>query len=494
MANPDRMTRQPHQNNAAPGGLMIGDISNLKHLAEFTSDIIYRYRLSSPKGFDFINTAASAIPGFTLEEYQENPEGLFNRLVSEEVMLSLRQLFLETAGLSPVRFQLTIGIKEKIETEHIGIPCYDSEGNLIAIEGIARPKNTHQYSNPENISEFSQTTIHYLNQLTQQINQAYTWHETAQIIGNGLLELCNASHCILYELNEKNKLQMLWSDTGKENGYKELLSSLEQLLENSQPITTFTQSSSLTNESYSSCVIPLYSGSHLMAAAICSWNSPQVPILNQPSINLFTNHAALMLQNLQLSRELEDAYLQSILALAKTIDIRDAYTSDHSQRLMVWAKSLAVQMGCSPQETSIISWAALLHDIGKIGIPDNILNKPDELNQYEWLEMRKHPEIGADIVSNIKMMKSAVPYILFHHEHYDGKGYPNGLRGEQIPLGARILAVVDAYGAMIDRRVYRPARKPMDAILELKKQSGLQFDPAVVNAFIGTLPAPISAD
>jgi len=152
--------------------------------------------------------------------------------------------------------------------------------------------------------------------------------------------------------------------------------------------------------------------------------------------------------------------------------------------LVLWAEMVARKLGCNEKDIEAICWAALLHDIGKIGIPDEILHKPSHLNQEEWDTMKKHPEIGANIVSNIKKLKTAIPLIRHHHEHYDGNGYPSGLMGDQIPLGARILSVVDAYGAMIDRRVYRPPRNPEDAVTELQKKSGLQFDPRVVNAFI----------
>jgi len=150
---------------------------------------------------------------------------------------------------------------------------------------------------------------------------------------------------------------------------------------------------------------------------------------------------------------------------------------------------VARRLQCSEKEIEAICWAALLHDIGKIGIPDEILHKPSTLTDEEWCRMKQHPEIGANIVGNIKKLKTAIPLIRHHHEHFDGTGYPSGLSGEQIPLGARILSVVDAYGAMIDRRVYRPARDPEEAVSELRRKAGKQFDPQVVNAFLSFQPS-----
>ena len=129
--------------------------------------------------------------------------------------------------------------------------------------------------------------------------------------------------------------------------------------------------------------------------------------------------------------------------------------------------------------------AALLHDIGKLGIPDAILRKPGALEAPEWEVMRCHPAMGADIITPVKKLERVVPLIRYHHEKYDGSGYPDGLAGTNIPLGARILKVVDAYGAMTDTRSYRPARTPAAAVAELARCAGTDFDPQVVEVFLG---------
>ncbi|MCW5873881.1 MAG: GAF domain-containing protein [Anaerolineales bacterium] len=198
----------------------------------------------------------------------------------------------------------------------------------------------------------------------------------------------------------------------------------------------------------------------------------------------FAIHAGIALENVRLFEEAQDAYLQTVSALASAIDVRDTYTSGHSQRLVDLAVETGRLLGCTADELTDIKWGALLHDIGKIGVPDEILRKPSSLEQAELEVMRQHPEIGARIVEPVRNLASVAPIIRAHQERYDGSGYPDGLKGEQIPKIARIISVADAYVAMTDERVYREARTKEEAIAELKRCSGSQFDPNVVNAFL----------
>ncbi|GAB4580464.1 MAG: hypothetical protein Fur0022_32050 [Anaerolineales bacterium] len=219
-------------------------------------------------------------------------------------------------------------------------------------------------------------------------------------------------------------------------------------------------------------------------------HGPQERHYTPDELNLaitLANQVAIALENARLYEELEASYLQTVLALARAMDARDTYTADHSQRLSIWAEAIAQELHCSPEEMRAIHWAALLHDIGKIGIPDEILRKPSPLNELEWAIMKKHPEAGAEIVAPVKSLADVAPIIRAHQEKYDGTGYPDGLKGRQIPLGARILAVVDSFSAMTDDRVYRRARTREEAIEEITRLAGKQYDPEVVEAFLKVL-------
>jgi putative nucleotidyltransferase with HDIG domain len=196
------------------------------------------------------------------------------------------------------------------------------------------------------------------------------------------------------------------------------------------------------------------------------------------------DQASNAIQRARLHDQLEESFVQTVVALANTIDARDSYTSDHSERLARLATDTASELGCSVDEIQAIHWAMQLHDIGKIGTPDEILQKAGPLSNEEWELIRKHPVIGADIIAPVKRLKDVAPIIRAHHERYDGTGYPRKLKGDQIPLGARIVAVVDSYGAITDNRVYRKARTHEEAIVEIRRCMNSQFDPLVAKAFI----------
>jgi diguanylate cyclase (GGDEF)-like protein len=182
----------------------------------------------------------------------------------------------------------------------------------------------------------------------------------------------------------------------------------------------------------------------------------------------------------------EEGHLAAVLVLAETLDMRDAGTARHSQLVGRYARSIATEMGMSEDEIERVHLAGVLHDIGKIGIPDAILKKPGALDEHEWSEMRKHPELGARILQGAHLDDIA-GWVLAHHERPDGQGYPLGLPAERIPIQARILAVVDAYEAMTNDRVYRAAMPEAEARAELIRYAGTQFDAEIVSLFVKLL-------
>jgi len=196
---------------------------------------------------------------------------------------------------------------------------------------------------------------------------------------------------------------------------------------------------------------------------------------------------AIAIENAHAYQTLEDQNLQIITALATAIEARDPYTSGHSQKVTEYATATGEKMGLSEEEVETLRLVGLLHDIGKMGIPDSVLNKPSQLTAAEYAMVNTHPVISAEIVGKIEAMAHLVPLIKHHHERHDGRGYPDGLKGEDIPLQARILAVADGFEAMTSERPYRSRKSREEAVEELKGGAGTQWDPEVVKAFLEVL-------
>jgi putative nucleotidyltransferase with HDIG domain len=184
--------------------------------------------------------------------------------------------------------------------------------------------------------------------------------------------------------------------------------------------------------------------------------------------------------------------LSAVYALVSIVEARDPYVYGHSRRVNTYAVALAEKIGLSPDEVSAVSTAALLHDIGKIGIPDEVLNKKAKLTAENWEAIKAHPRLGTNIVCNIPQLVRCADSILYHHERWDGTGYPEGLKGDQIPLGSRILSIADSFEAMSSARPYRPALSREEVMEELRKGAGTQFDPNLVQIFIGIVEAGLS--
>lgn len=187
--------------------------------------------------------------------------------------------------------------------------------------------------------------------------------------------------------------------------------------------------------------------------------------------------------------ELERSYEATLQALVTALDFRDNETQGHSYRVTEYTTVVARSMGLTEAEVSWIRRGAILHDVGKIGVPDAVLRKPGKLDAREWEEMRRHPEMGYQMLRHIPFLQPALCIVLSHQERFDGTGYPQGLRGEAIPLGARIFAVVDTFDAMTSDRPYRRALGIREVREEIERCSGTQFDPQVVKAFLSIDPS-----
>jgi diguanylate cyclase (GGDEF)-like protein/PAS domain S-box-containing protein len=189
----------------------------------------------------------------------------------------------------------------------------------------------------------------------------------------------------------------------------------------------------------------------------------------------------------KLTRKANQSPVEAIFAFAKTIELKDHYTGEHVENTVKYATEIGKALNLSKDEIELVKQAAMLHDLGKIGIPENILLKKSKLTKKEFSEIKKHPQIGADIIRPIQYLRGIIPYIFYHHERWDGKGYPSGIRGEEIPLGARIIALADVFQALTSDRPYRKAFTNKKAIQIIKDGAGTQFDPKIVNVFLKIL-------
>ena len=204
-------------------------------------------------------------------------------------------------------------------------------------------------------------------------------------------------------------------------------------------------------------------------------------------LSTIANHVTIAVGNIGLFSSVQEAYLATVRALAAAVDAKDPYTRGHSDGVARYALMIGEAAGVSQEQMTALEMAAYLHDIGKIGISEDILLKPGKLTDAEMSQMRHHPLIGANILKPVAFPWPIAPIVRHHHEHYDGGGYPAGLRGEEIPFLARVLTVADAFEAMVADRPYRRGRSQQEAILELRRCSGSQFDPRVVDTFIEVL-------
>ncbi|HOP06016.1 MAG TPA: response regulator [candidate division Zixibacteria bacterium] len=201
-------------------------------------------------------------------------------------------------------------------------------------------------------------------------------------------------------------------------------------------------------------------------------------------LNILANSAAATMTNFALYQDLRQSYLQAIRGLAQAIEARDEYTAGHTDRVSRLAESIARELGWSEKSIEALAMGCTLHDIGKIAIPDSVLNKPGKLTEEEHKLMLDHPNLGLNIIQGIDLFRPAEPYIVSHHEAYDGSGYPLGLAGEDIPIEGRLLSVADTFDAIVTDRPYRKGADLDVAVSELIKYKGKQFDPDLVEVFL----------
>jgi HD-GYP domain-containing protein (c-di-GMP phosphodiesterase class II) len=205
------------------------------------------------------------------------------------------------------------------------------------------------------------------------------------------------------------------------------------------------------------------------------------------SVVAIATTTAMAIENTRQYHTIQDAFKNTICMLAAVVDAKDPYACGHSQRVMEYAAMAGTYFSITPDEIETLRHAAVLHDIGKIEIDAAILYKTDPLTQMEWETVRKHPVTGANMLKNIPFLEKAAELVICHHERFDGKGYPKGMKGDNIPLGARLIAIADAFDTMTTGRAYHPTMTVDQALKELQDNAGSQFCPVAVTAFVSAL-------
>ncbi len=229
---------------------------------------------------------------------------------------------------------------------------------------------------------------------------------------------------------------------------------------------------------------PIMGDGHCIGALMASFdqNSSTAEHLDQTA--RFANQLSVCIQNARHRGLFKDLALDTVFAMAEAIESRDPYTGDHCRHLAGYAELVAAILSLTDADREIIRRGAALHDVGKIGVSDAVLKKPDKLTAPEWAEIRLHPYIGGQLCKRVGFLHDAYPIVYHHHERFDGQGYPDGLRADDIPVGARIVAIADAFDAMTTNRPYRAAMSRAQAIRELRRGAGSQWDPHLVDVFL----------
>lgn len=335
--------------------------------------------------------------------------------------------------------------------------------------------------------------------ISEQLNCLWDYKQVLNLIGEGAKALADTPRVSLFLRHPGGQVEPAWFE-GVSQAYVERVARREMdrkeplLLSLKAPCSIHLGShrskevalaEMLEAKAFHSISLwPLILEGEVSGVLACFYDIPHPWSGNEKEfMQAFTRQATVALRNAQLCAQLEDNYLQAALNLAMMIERREAARVDNRQ-IAQWAEEIARELRLSSQEQATIRWAALLHDVGKRVVPESLLQKTEALTEDEWALIRQTPLEGERMIEAIPSLREAARLVRHFRERYDGSGYPDGLRGEQIPLGARILAVVDAYCAMVDTRPYKPPRSPQEAILELKRCAGRQFDPRVVSAFL----------
>ena len=477
-----------------------------RRLAENALDIIFRYRLSPMFAIDYVNPAVTRTCGYTQDEFYQQPD-LGLKIIHPEDRATMEALLLERPPKNTdlvLRWVCKNG--EIIWLELRFAPVYDESRNLVALEGIARDITERKQA-----EEQIQRQIQRLNAL-HTIDMAITAsldlrvtlsilmeHVIANLGSHAAATLLLNAHTKMLEygagrgfstrIGEKFRIRLGQGLVGKAILVHDPIR-IPHLAEYNQPDELITL---MTEEGFASCSgLPLIVKGQTKGMLLVFHREPHQPDPEWLTFfEMMANQAAIAIDSTELFENLQRANLELSLAYDTTLegwvralDLRDKETEGHTQRVAEITAQLARAMGVDDTSLSQIRRGALLHDIGKMGVADSILHKPGPLNAEEWEVMRKHPVYAFELLSPITYLRQSLDIPYCHHEKWDGSGYPQGLKAEQIPLAARIFAIVDVWDALRSDRPYRPAWESSRVTEYINEQSGKHFDPAVVSVFM----------
>ena len=452
---------------------------------------------SAPQLFHSVNNGASAF----LEEATQSPYTFRMRdLTQDERAAPLRLDSPELRSLlaCPIRINgATAGIL--LAFGKVGNDRF-TESDVFLAELLVAHAGTNLescYLNQELRANLKTTQLLY--DLSLNISQAGSLSDAARAIAIAAYQLLKARRCGLLLFSPDGEVEAEVYFPAGNPAIQHPYRLIQQAMDSRQSIFV------AENEELAYSAIPIQTARRCYGALWIEF-SEDIEERRHPTeeIHILINQAAVALERSILLEEtrqkageitlaydrLEQSYDQTLRALTRAQDARDNDTERHSERVAEMAVKLGSEMGLSPQELKALERGALLHDLGKIGVPDSILRKTGPLNAGEWAEMHKHPEKGAEIIKEIPALNDVLPVITSHHELWDGSGYPMHLRGDEIPLLARIFTIVDVYDAITSPRPYRTALSPEEALEYLSAQAGKLYDPEIVAHFIKMIAKP----
>ncbi len=485
-----------------------------RRLAENAPDIIYRFRIKPRLWLEYISPAVESITGYTTDEFYEAADEIHQFIHPEDWSLIQRMFDGKIPKGTPLAFRLIRKDGEIIWVESRNVPLYDNQGELVLHEGVIRDITERKLS-----EERIQRQLHRLNAL-RSIDAAITANSNLNQTLDILLEQVIAQlgvHAAAILLYDPKSQTLKWR-AGK--GF--LMTGLESL--HCQPgdgpsgatllgrrVARVTKEELLSSSDSSqhACLAELwrkenfaiYYGAPLIVKEQAlgvlevyrrapfepdaEWINFLETLAGQAAIAI--NNASLVEGLQQANQELLEAYDTTLEGWVHALDLRDKETEEHTRRVTEMTLRLAIAMGVDENQLVHIRRGALLHDIGKMGIPDEVLLKRGPLIESEWVTMHRHPEYARQLLAGIEYLRQAVDIPYYHHERWDGSGYPKGLKGEEIPLAARIFAVVDVWDALSSDRPYRKHWQPERVLEYIRAQAGRHFDPKVVEVFLRLL-------